>query len=293
MKKVGQFFKCLIPLAIMFGEQIVISIIMTGVKTTQYAMAHVGDTAGLMEYSLSLATDTHFLMQVTSVFEVVAFVTFVLIYFLGLKGKLNTIKGHFTKTTVPGLILLFIGVEAFTGCLLQVMSLITPDLMESYAELIEQSGLGELSVLSTILTLVCAPLVEEIAFRGITMTWAKKLSPKFWVANVLQALLFGIAHANLVQGAYAFILGLVLGYVANKYKSLWASIIGHLVFNFTGTYLVAVFFGTGDSVPGWRLALVFVCSVVLACAGYLITKKDKDYVEEVPVSDNVAAPAEE
>jgi len=294
MKKVGQFFKCLIPLAIMLGEQVIIAAILTSVKTTQYVLQHPGDTNGVMEYALTLATDTQFLLNVMAVFEVVAFITVAIIYFAGMKSKVNTIKGHFTVKTVPGIILLFMGAEILTGCLLEITSHFAPDLMEQYAELIQNSGIGEMSVLSTILTLVCAPIVEEIAFRGITMKWAGKLTTKFWVINIFQAILFGIAHGNIVQGTYAFLLGLLLGYVANKYKSLWASIIAHLVFNFTGTYLVAVVFGTGDSIPTWRLIMALGIGAVLAAGGLFISLKDKTYVEEVPAvaTEEVAAEVE-
>jgi hypothetical protein len=38
----------------------------------------------------------------------------------------------------------------------------------------------------------------------------------FWVANILQAVLFGIYHMNPLQGIYAFFIGLFLGYVCHK-----------------------------------------------------------------------------
>ena len=49
--------------------------------------------------------------------------------------------------------------------------------------------------------------------------------------NGVQAALFGIMHLNLVQGAYAFLVGLICGYLALKYKTLVASMLFHLCFN--------------------------------------------------------------
>lgn len=291
MKKVGSFFKALLPLVIMFVEQIAVAGILSGVKVAQFTMTHLNDADAIMEYSLALATDKNYLMTITMVFEVVAFITFALIYFLGTKAKVNTFKGHMTIKSVGIIALLFLGVEAIIGCVLNLIYLVAPSAMEAYSELIEQSGLGDMTVLSTILTLVCAPIVEEIAFRGLTVKWASGFTKKFWVLNIFQAVCFGIAHGNLVQGTYAFVLGLVLGYVANKYKSLWASILGHLVFNFTGTYLVAVFFGTAENVPGWRLALVAVCSLVAIAVSAFFLLKDKTYVEEAPVAETCVAEA--
>jgi len=77
---------------------------------------------------------------------------------------------------------------------------------------------------------IFAPLMEELVFRGVTLTRARKIMP-FAVANVIQALLFGIIHINIIQGIYAFAFGLILGYIAYKFKSIWASILMHFIFN--------------------------------------------------------------
>lgn len=50
-------------------------------------------------------------------------------------------------------------------------------------------------------------------------------------ANILQAILFGLAHMNIIQGFYAFGLGLLFGYVAYRYKTIVASIILHMLYN--------------------------------------------------------------
>ena len=199
-----------------------------------------------------------------------------------MKKKINTFSNRFTWKTFPAVILLFMGAELATGVLLQLSSLAFPKLIEEYAEMIEESGLGELSLISTLLTLVAAPVVEELAFRGVTMTCAKRLSNKFWVANVLQAFLFGFVHLNIVQGVYAFLLGLFLGYVANKYNSLWPSILGHLVFNFTGTYVSAIVFGSDELISFGKLAIIFVVGALAVVGAINIMREDRGYV---PVED--------
>jgi hypothetical protein len=42
---------------------------------------------------------------------------------------------------------------------------------------------------------------------------------------------------NLVQGIYAFFLGILLGYLVKRYNSLIASMTFHAFFNFFGTWL--------------------------------------------------------
>lgn len=53
----------------------------------------------------------------------------------------------------------------------------------------------------------------------------------FWIANCIQALLFGIYHLNLIQGIYAFVIGLALGYLCQRYHSVIPGMLAHLVFN--------------------------------------------------------------
>ena len=89
-----------------------------------------------------------------------------------------------------------------------------------------------------------APISEEIACRGLMLefslravcsewrdAWrerafrhraclplddasAMRVPPaRFWIANLIQAVLFGILHMNLVQGIYAGAMGLAFGWV--------------------------------------------------------------------------------
>lgn len=44
-------------------------------------------------------------------------------------------------------------------------------------------------------------------------------------------------HLNLVQGIYAFLLGMVLGAVVKRYGTLKASMYLHFVINFSGQLL--------------------------------------------------------
>lgn len=58
------------------------------------------------------------------------------------------------------------------------------------------------------------------------------------MANLIQAVLFGVYHMNLVQGIYAAALGFLLGYLVWRYESLIAPMVVHALFNFFGTVIV-------------------------------------------------------
>jgi membrane protease YdiL (CAAX protease family) len=75
-----------------------------------------------------------------------------------------------------------------------------------------------------------APIVEEVVFRGIILGGLlKKYSPK--MALPISAFLFAFAHLNLQQGLNAFLLGLLLGYIYYKTKSIYLTIFGHFTNN--------------------------------------------------------------
>ena len=74
---------------------------------------------------------------------------------------------------------------------------------------------------------IAAPILEELFFRGMIY---KRLRDMINVkaAVVISALFFGTFHGNLVQFVYAFIIGLMLAYVYEKFKTIWAPVIFHV-----------------------------------------------------------------
>jgi len=81
------------------------------------------------------------------------------------------------------------------------------------------------------LTTVCmAPILEELLFRGLIYKRIRTICKPF-VAAIISSLAFGITHGNLVQFVYAFFAGMLLAYVYEKYKNIWAPIIFHVCAN--------------------------------------------------------------
>lgn len=143
-----------------------------------------------------------------------------------------------------------VGLNFSISCLLQLIYVEAPQLLEDYVELMEKSGLG-INFWANMAAVLLAPLGEELVFRGVAFFYAGKAvsgmkNPRmaFWIANCIQAVLFGVYHMNLVQGLYAFFFGLALGYLCRKYHSLIPGMLAHLGFNGMSTLL-------GDSIYTW------------------------------------------
>ncbi len=82
-------------------------------------------------------------------------------------------------------------------------------------------------ILLILMTVILAPILEEILFRGIIMKGMINNNVKPVTAIIVSALIFGAVHFNPWQFAGAFLLGLVLGLVYYKTKSLLMSILLH------------------------------------------------------------------
>lgn len=70
---------------------------------------------------------------------------------------------------------------------------------------------------------ILAPVTEEILFRGLIQRTLQPYGKRF--AIFCSAFCFGIFHGNLIQSPYAFLVGLVLGYVAAEYSIGWAMVL--------------------------------------------------------------------
>lgn len=67
---------------------------------------------------------------------------------------------------------------------------------------------------------ILAPISEELLFRGYILRTLRPYGKKFAVFG--SAFLFGLFHGNLLQTPYAFLMGLLLGWVAVEYSALWS-----------------------------------------------------------------------
>ena len=87
---------------------------------------------------------------------------------------------------------------------------------------------------------IMAPLTEEFVFRGaILRTLLGMMSKKnHWVAIMISAAIFGVAHGNTAQFINALLMGLLLGWMYYRTKSLVPGILMHWVIN-TMAYILS------------------------------------------------------
>ena len=117
-------------------------------------------------------------------------------------------------------------------------------------------------------SVVAAPLVEEMLLRGLLykrMRTRLKETP----AMLISAAIFGLIHGNIVQFVYAFLLGILLCYVYEKFKTIWAPVIFHAGANLIAI-LITEFFAEFDA--GLTIGSVMLITVISLAITFLILK---------------------
>jgi membrane protease YdiL (CAAX protease family) len=77
---------------------------------------------------------------------------------------------------------------------------------------------------------VIAPFAEEALFRGVIFGWLRQ-RVRLWLAALLSAIPFGVAHIQPEHILYATGVGFLLALLYQRFRSLWASIAAHMAIN--------------------------------------------------------------
>ena len=103
----------------------------------------------------------------------------------------------------------------------------TSELYNSMMSIITNGSFGLVLLTSGIL----APIVEEFIFRYFMINQFKDKGIN--KAIIISSIAFGIMHLNIIQSTYAFILGLILGYlyIKNNEFNLYRCILFHITVN--------------------------------------------------------------
>lgn len=163
------------------------------------------------------------------------------------------------------LVLVFCGYSAqiLVDCILAIARPVFPNIFTEYDSMISNVTGASASWLMILSVVILAPIGEELLFRGVIMSYADKSLPTI-VAIILQAALFGLYHGNIIQIIYAFILGIALGLIAYKLKSIVYSIIFHISVN------ISIFF-VPQAIYSTELTTIIVCGVSCLILITLIT----------------------
>lgn len=234
MKRFGQIMFCFLPPLLAFGVQQLISVPAVGIVFLEALMNSTTLTEAASKMTeLMLGSSFLELVNITYGLSVLAIFAF-WFYKKFRSTEQRTFVRNFNPLIIVGILLCAAGLQYLSNYIVTFTAMIHEEWLDYYVSLIEMAGLDDsVSVIMMIYSVLVAPICEELIFRGVTMQYAKKAMP-FWVANLFQALLFGIYHMNVIQGVYAFVIGIMLGYIYEKGGSIYLSILFHMIFNLWG-----------------------------------------------------------
>lgn len=155
-----------------------------------------------------------------------------------------------------------------------------------YSEAVATSLFESSTMLISYLAIVIlAPISEELIYRGLVYRRLRDYLGVKW-AIVMSALIFGIIHGNMVQFVFAFLIGLALAAVYERYRTIWAPIAAHMAVNL---FSCAMDFAQIKLLPDWGMAVVLLFlaeGIVVAILGVITLKKWKPKKKEVIANED-------
>ncbi len=238
MKKTGNYLTITFPFLLALALQIVgafwgmiIYGVVMGIQMSAQGTLDINNIQDIANGALN----PQILLGISAAIGIVDIVVFSI--WLKKQKKSGDILVKANKLNAKGIVLILIlgvCIQISLSIILTVISNLRPDWFDGYGELIESLGMGN-TFISFLYVGLVAPIAEELIFRGVTFNKARKYMP-FLAANFVQALLFGIYHMNLIQGIYAFAMGLSFGLIRRAY-SLIGAILLHMTVNIAGMTL--------------------------------------------------------
>lgn len=272
LKKTGSILFCLLPVLLALAIQFAVSIPAVMLKIIALIAENPDILSDMDLYLNTILTsmDGVFLSTISAIYAVIAALVMGFWYwkkFAPKKVPKRKVGQIINLKMFAGLLALMIGMQYLSTYIVNLVYLINPAWYETYEKLMDNMGFSDVSWILVIYSVIIAPISEELIFRGVTMHYAQKAMP-LWIANIFQAILFGAFHGNVVQGTYAFVVGLFCGYVCYRGGSIYLSILFHMLFNIWGTFVPGNFLYTGDSVL--IHILMFLVTVAVAFLGFYL-----------------------
>lgn len=183
------------------------------------------------------------------------------------------------KKTIPLSILVI--VPALYALNMVNAALDLPNLMEDMFNEMSESVPALISIA------LFGPVIEEIVFRRVIIDDCIARFGKPWLAILISSVLFGVIHGNPAQMVFAFLVGLVFGWVYIRTGSMLPGLIGHIINNTVGVFEMRLA-ENGSFLPEdvkfyqdplYILAFL-VCAVVAVCSAMILKHRTEPVTSE-------------
>ncbi len=219
-------------------------------------------TAGMDEEALQKAIFDK-TMEMTLGAALVSFPVFLLFYGSDQKKKELYLKKE--KASWPWILLA--GVIGVFTCVtfnlaISILANFMPEAwLKHFSQVAEGLNTGG-ALIQMVAVAIVGPIIEELVFRGLVYQRLKELGNKQMAAFV-SAFLFGVFHGNIIQGIYAFVLGLFLAVIYERTNTILAPMAFHIFAN--GSSLVL------NRPMDWLLRHSGFWSIVTILVGFVVS----------------------
>ena len=121
------------------------------------------------------------------------------------------------------------------------------------------------------------PIAEEFMFRGVLYQRYRE-TRGFYYAAIWSALFFSVTHTNTVQMIYTFLLGILLCYVYEKFGSMKAPIMLHIVLNLGSLIFTDIGVFNWLAREPFKMAVAVIISTFICAACFVWIQRSGDPV---------------
>ena len=182
---------------------------------------------------------------------------------------LPTVKTHrqtLSLKQVAIIIILLLGCQFVFNQVANVFEVALNVIGFSAKKEVELATVGHHSSMYFLYAAFMGPLVEELVMRGGIAYRLQKYGKVFSI--IFSAIVFGFFHMNFVQGVFAFLVGIMLAYIAIEYSFGWA-VFFHILNNFGFNLILGTFMTSmvgeaqAEMISLTIMAIAAIASVVL------------------------------
>ena len=294
-----RFWRLWGPLIIKWGISFAVSLVVIVLYLLAYSSMHYDEIAGIADnqeamLNFSMSISEEIMKYATQIEGIAALITIpILLFFFYKDRKAEQVKGIMTNKKAP--FWKYGAVIAISAAMCVALNnLIIISNLASISDGYEETSTALYSApleMQLLCLVVLIPICEELVFRGLMFKRMRERSG-FLYATVYSALVFGLFHGNIVQMVYGFILGMLLAYMYEKYGSVKAPIVGHMVMNLFSVLATEYRFYEWMIKDFMRIGSVtVVCAAVAATMFVLIQRIDEkpEFPKPTDEKENLAA----
>ena len=196
---------------------------------------------------------------------------------------LPTVKTHHQKLSlkqVAIIIVLLLGCQFVFNQVANVFEVALNVIGFSAKKEVELATVGHHSMMYFLYAAFMGPLVEELVMRGGIAYRLQKYGKVFSI--IFSAIVFGFFHMNFVQGVFAFLVGIMLAYIAIEYSFGWA-VFFHILNNFGFNLILGTFMTSMVGEAQAETISLTIMSIAAAASVILLgmyRKQITQYVQE-------------